>query len=244
MKRFSIAPLFVAVLLTSFAVAQRGNGMGGGWAGNSGAGWAGAGWTGAGAYGYAPWTGSVTAFRGGRPGRPGPIGPIRPCAFGRCNGNGGFGYGYGAFWPGYYAPFYGDYDGYWSLREPMQPPPQPEPQPTERVIVVQAQQPPSPQRLNVQDPKMVEVPLPSDKGDKNAAATKPLPAAIFILTNGERLQSNRYTLTYDTLQIQQNRRNRVIPLNALDVDATIAANKAQGVDLQIPQNSSEMTLGF
>jgi hypothetical protein len=73
---------------------------------------------------------------------------------------------------------------------------------------------------------------------------KPTPPAIFILSNGTRLESSHYTLTAQNLVIQEGTVERTIPLTALDRNATVAENKKRGLDLKIPTSQSQMTLSF
>ncbi len=76
------------------------------------------------------------------------------------------------------------------------------------------------------------------------SAPKPTPPAVFILGNGERLESLRYVLTASTLKIEQNGTERVIPISALNVKATEAANQERGLNVKIPKDSGQMTLSF
>ncbi len=78
----------------------------------------------------------------------------------------------------------------------------------------------------------------------NSAASKPLPPAMFILRNGERLEARRYLLTHDNLSFTVDRRQRTIPLAMVDIDATVAANRERGIDLRIPADRSEISVGF
>ena len=77
---------------------------------------------------------------------------------------------------------------------------------------------------------------------KGSLASPPQPV-VFILSSGERLESSHYLLSTDSLQVQQGETQRTIPLSDLNVDATIAANRARGVDLKIPSKNQVM-LGF
>lgn len=85
--------------------------------------------------------------------------------------------------------------------------------------------------------------------DKNAGAQQPAgatskPAAIFILSSGERLESDDYVLTHDSIQLVQNGMQRTIRMSAVDLQSTIAANKQRGLDLKIPADKSQMVLSF
>jgi len=67
---------------------------------------------------------------------------------------------------------------------------------------------------------------------------------MFILRNGERFEARRYLLTHDNLSLTVDRRQRSIPLAMLDIDATVAANRERGIDLRIPADRSEISVGF
>jgi hypothetical protein len=73
---------------------------------------------------------------------------------------------------------------------------------------------------------------------------EPLPPAMFVLKSGERLEARRFLLTATSLSMNINRQQRVIPLDALDLDATIAANRQRGVTLQSPADHNEICLSF
>lgn len=70
------------------------------------------------------------------------------------------------------------------------------------------------------------------------------PAAIFVLSNGDRLESSDYLLTSDSVQLVQNSLHRTIPIKAINVQATVAVNKQRGLDLKIPTSKSQMVLSF
>ena len=74
--------------------------------------------------------------------------------------------------------------------------------------------------------------------------TKPLPATVFFLTNGERVETQSYLLTSNSVSLTVHRNERTIPLQMLDLDATIAANRDRGIDLRIPKDRSEISLRF
>jgi hypothetical protein len=40
------------------------------------------------------------------------------------------------------------------------------------------------------------------------------------------------------------RRLRIVPFDKLDIDATISANRERGIDLRIPADRNEISLGF
>jgi hypothetical protein len=67
---------------------------------------------------------------------------------------------------------------------------------------------------------------------------------VFVLKGGERLESRNYVLTAQSLQIEVGRQRREIPLDTLDLDATIAANHQRGIDLTIPRDRSAVFVSF
>ena len=85
---------------------------------------------------------------------------------------------------------------------------------------------------------------PETHSSANQAPAAPTPPAIFILSSGERIESSKYTLTAKSLTIDQGDKSRTIPITALNIDATVAANRARGVDIKIPTNKNQIMLGF
>lgn len=81
------------------------------------------------------------------------------------------------------------------------------------------------------------------KQGKPGTAATPTPPAVFILSTGERLESTHYLVTSDSVQVEVGDKQRTIPLSALNVDATVSANRARGIDLKIPAKGQIM-LGF
>jgi len=73
---------------------------------------------------------------------------------------------------------------------------------------------------------------------------KPVPATIFILTTGEKVEAQRYLLTASSLSVTVQRNQRTIPVQMLDLDATEAANRDRGVELLIPTDLNEISLRF
>ncbi|HEY3973839.1 MAG TPA: hypothetical protein VGM18_12605 [Candidatus Sulfotelmatobacter sp.] len=70
------------------------------------------------------------------------------------------------------------------------------------------------------------------------------PAAIFVLTSGERLESRRFVLTASVLSVSIDREPRNVPMESVDISATVAANHARGIELRIPDDGNEVSLGF
>ena len=87
--------------------------------------------------------------------------------------------------------------------------------------------------------QVIEIP-----GAANSTTAKMLPPTIFILANGERLETRRFLLTASNLSFSIKRQQRTIPLDRLDLDATIAANHERGIDLRIPADRNEISLSF
>ncbi len=75
-------------------------------------------------------------------------------------------------------------------------------------------------------------------------SAKALPPTIFILATGERLESRRFVLTANFLSVSIDRQHRTVPLDLLDIRATIAANHDRGIELQIPDDRNEISLSF
>jgi len=92
-------------------------------------------------------------------------------------------------------------------------------------------------------PKIIEVPRDLARAEIPPSA-KPLPPAIFILKNGERLEAQRFLLRNGSLSCSINHQPRTIPLDSLDLDATLAANRERGIDLHIPADPNEISLSF
>jgi len=88
-------------------------------------------------------------------------------------------------------------------------------------------------------PLVIEIP-----GAANLAAAKIVPPTIFVLANGERLETRRFVLTASNLSISINRQQRTVPFDMLDINATVTANHERGIDLRIPADRSEISLSF
>ena len=89
------------------------------------------------------------------------------------------------------------------------------------------------------DPQVIEIP-----GAANQKEGKPQLPAIFVLINGERIETQRFVLTVSSLSVNIDRRERVIPLEAVDLGATTAANRERGINLRIPADHNEVSLSF
>jgi hypothetical protein len=140
------------------------------------------------------------------------------------------GYGFGVF--PYFLP---DYETGWPEPEQEEPAEQPSGPPLVRVHDETRDREPAPP-LPAQ---VIEIP----NNTKNIE-NKPLPATVFVLTNGEKLETQRYLLTANSVSLTLHRDQRTIPLQMLDLDATIAANRDRGIDLRIPNDRNEVSLRF
>ena len=89
-------------------------------------------------------------------------------------------------------------------------------------------------------PQWINVPA----GPQSTMPSKPTPKTIFVFANGERFESEHYTMFGGYLDVMVAGRDRHIALNTLDAKTTIAVNHARGVDLQIPAGKGEIFLGF
>ena len=79
---------------------------------------------------------------------------------------------------------------------------------------------------------------------KQAPPPKPSLPAVFVLANGERVESNNYFMTVKSVRIEQDGKQRTIPMSAVNVDATMAANRQRGVNLKFPTSKTQITLSF
>jgi hypothetical protein len=138
------------------------------------------------------------------------------------------GHGLGAFWSPYFLPDDGSYWGGESGPEPIRAEPTPE--------VVYA--PPERERPPA-EAQLIEIPGAADRIE----GKPPLPA-IFVLINGERVETQRFALTLTSLSVDIDRRERVIPLDAVDLSATTAANRDRGINLRIPVDRNEISVSF
>jgi len=227
----------VAIVLfttPAFMLAQRSGGAGGfgGHGGPSGgARPSGSGFsptlTGGWGYGYGP---GGAGFGHSRPGRGN-----------RFRGNWGAYGGYGYFAPDYYGflnpewdyvnfpPSGADDGGPDAYREP---PPGPAPMVaanTNRYVSRPA---------TVESPKLVEIP------NERNAAPQPMQPAVFVLANGQRIESNDYVLNNHSLKVVEGRRERTIPIDELNLEATVAANQQRGIELTVPRDRNVLFLSF
>ena len=88
-------------------------------------------------------------------------------------------------------------------------------------------------------PLVIEIP-----GAANSTAAKMSPPTIFILANGERLEARRFVLTASNLSFSIDSQQRTLPVDMLEINATISTNHERGIDLRIPADRSEISLSF
>jgi hypothetical protein len=81
-------------------------------------------------------------------------------------------------------------------------------------------------------------------GAEQAAPVRPNPKTMFILANGERLESEHYTIEAGVLHVTVDGQPRTMPLSALNMNATKSVNHERGNDLKIPASRSEVLLAF
>jgi hypothetical protein len=162
----------------------------------------------------------------------------------RGNGHRGHNHGNVFGYPWYLG--YGDYwDNPWAYEEysPDGPPNEPAYQPQSNgmspsVIVMQ-----SPQRMSpsapAPSPKLVEVPQ-----DGPATPAKEQPPALFVLHNGQQIETDRYVLSNKSVTVNVGRQQRTIPLSDIDVNETMAANRQRGVEIAFPRDSNSLFMSF
>ena len=88
-------------------------------------------------------------------------------------------------------------------------------------------------------PQLINVP-----SGPSAALAKPIPKTVFIFTNGDQLEADHYTMYSNFLHVTAEGQERSIPISALDVKKTVAANRERGINLKIPTSGSEVFLAF
>jgi hypothetical protein len=72
-----------------------------------------------------------------------------------------------------------------------------------------------------------------------------VPAAVFVLKDGKRIEAARYVLTSDKLWVQRMGEPRqTIPVSELNVEATTNANQQRGLVFRFPTGPGEIFMGF
>ena len=136
------------------------------------------------------------------------------------------------FGVGYFPFSYGEYEEPYS--EPLLSPPAP-------IIIVQSpqqqsQMPAAPPAA----PKIIDIPA----APASVSRIVPQSPAVFVLNDGQQLESSKYLITSSNLSMSIGRQQRTIPLSMVNIDATVAANRQRGRELLIPTERSEITIGF
>ncbi len=171
-------------------------------------------------------TGSSGGIRG-----PG-VGPAR-ISVGHFPHNGNFGrhHGYGSvIYPYWFGDPYG-YEEEYVEQRPQAPPP---------TVIVEREKSTQPDReVAPAEPKILEI-----QGGASANSARSQAPAVFVLNDGQRIESQRYLITASVLHVTVDRSERNIPLSQLDIKRTLAANHERGIELSIPVSSSEISLSF
>ncbi len=132
------------------------------------------------------------------------------------------------------------FDYYPQPEEVQAPPPQ-------VVVIREPEAPPAPSAAvqPAPNPQVTEVPQAGRNQVHAAARALPKPPTVFLLTDGRQIKAQRYTITDRFVYVTEARRNTLkIPLDDVDVDATLALNRQQGIELRIPTAASEFFLSF
>ena len=79
---------------------------------------------------------------------------------------------------------------------------------------------------------------------KDQAPPKPAVPAVFVLSNGQRVEASDYFVTINSVQVNDEGKQRTIPLSTVNVQATVAANRERGLDIKIPDNKSQILISF
>ncbi len=91
----------------------------------------------------------------------------------------------------------------------------------------------------VAGPMLIEIP-----GGGPSSTPQPRIAAVFLFTNGDRIESEDYMVTKDDLFIVMNGEKRRYPVRSVDQPATKAANIERGIVIVFPRSNSEFNLNF
>ena len=147
---------------------------------------------------------------------------------GQFPGHSHHGDGLGAFLSPYFLP--NDESCLWE---------EPRPEPVGAELAPELVYAPSEQERPPADAQVIEMPVAANEKE----GQPPLPA-IFVLINGERVETQRFVLKVSSLSVNIDRRERVIPLHAVDLGATTAANRERGINLRISADRNEVSLSF
>jgi hypothetical protein len=137
-----------------------------------------------------------------------------------------------------FFPYFDDFDYYPEPAEVQASPPQ--------VVVIREPQesaaaptPPAP------NPQVTEVSTSAPAQVHAAARAAEKRPTIFLLADGREIRAQRYTITDHFVYVVEARSKTLkIPLGEINVEATVARNRLQGIDLQIPTAANEYFLSF
>jgi hypothetical protein len=118
--------------------------------------------------------------------------------------------------------------------------------PPQVVIVREPEERPAPAPVRpAPDPQVTEVPPAGRSQTQAATHAKPAPPAVFQLNDGRQVKAQRYTISDRFIYVTEARRDTFkIPLQDIDLEATLALNRQQGIDLQIPSAANEFFVSF
>jgi hypothetical protein len=161
--------------------------------------------------------------------------------FGHRGHNHGEGFGQG-FFPWYvgYGDYWGDPGAFgdYGPDGPPNEPPYEAPPAAPSVVMMQTPQRTAP-ATPAASPKLVEIPL-----EGPAIPNKPQPPALFVLQNGQQIESDRYVVSDKSVTVDVGREQRTIPLSDVNVDETMAANHQRGLDIAFPRDSNSLFISF
>jgi hypothetical protein len=101
------------------------------------------------------------------------------------------------------------------------------------VATLQRPEPPVPKSQVIEIPRVA-----------GSAVAKEPPPTIFVLASGERLETRRFVLTANLLTVNIDRQRRTVPVDKLDINATLSSNRDRGIDLRIPDDRNEISVSF
>ena len=97
----------------------------------------------------------------------------------------------------------------------------------------------APAKVTVAGPKLIEIP-----GGGGTSTPRPKAPAVFIFSNGDRVESEDYLVTKEELFVTRNGQKSRYPIKSLDKAATKNANIERGIVISFPTSTSEFNLNF
>lgn len=137
-----------------------------------------------------------------------------------------------------FVPYFFPYDEPFGYEQPYADAVTPEPVAPVGIL------PPDDRQSRAPEPSVPKAQVIEIPGVANSTAARMLPPTIFVLANGERLETRRFVLTASHLSVNIDRQQRTVPLDMLDINATITANHERGIDLRVPFDRNEISLSF